>query len=61
QQDKDAEIVKHGDSDSWPKLRKIFNAAVADKARIEAKRLSQSLHSLQVNNKLLCTQNEELQ
>jgi hypothetical protein len=44
---------------SWPELRKIFNAAVADKARI--KRLSQSLHLLQVNNKLLCTQNKELQ
>jgi hypothetical protein len=61
QQDEDAEIGKHGDGNSWPVLRKIFNAAVADKARIEAKRLSQSLHLLQVNNKLLCAQNKELQ
>jgi hypothetical protein len=59
QQDEDVEIGEQGDGDSWPELRKIFNAAVADKARI--KRLSQSLHSLQVNNKLLCTQNKELQ
>jgi DNA uptake protein ComE-like DNA-binding protein len=59
QQDEDVEIGEHGDGDSWPELRKIFNAAVADKARI--KRLSQSLHLLQVNNKLLCTQNKELQ
>ncbi|KAH6510905.1 hypothetical protein HBI81_250700 [Parastagonospora nodorum] len=42
-------------------LRKIFDTAVADKARIEAKRLSQSLHLLQVNNELLRTRNEELQ
>jgi hypothetical protein len=34
-------------------LRKIFDAAVADKAKIEAKRLSQGLHSLQVNNEIL--------
>ncbi|KAF1922314.1 uncharacterized protein M421DRAFT_10665 [Didymella exigua CBS 183.55] len=49
QQDEDAEIGEHGDGDSWPELRKIFDAAVADKARIEAKRLSRSLHSLQLN------------
>ncbi|KAF1923326.1 uncharacterized protein M421DRAFT_9828 [Didymella exigua CBS 183.55] len=61
QQDEDAEIGEHGDGDSWPELRKIFDAAVADKARIEAKRLSRSLHLLQVNNELLRTQNEELQ
>jgi hypothetical protein len=61
QQDEDAEIGEHGDGNSWPVLRKISNAAVADKARIEAKRLLQSLHSLQVNNKLLRAQNKELQ
>ena len=33
---------------------------MADKAKIEAKRLSQGLHSLQVNNEILRAQNEEL-
>ena len=60
-QDKDAEIGEHGDGDSWPGLRKIYDAAVVDKARVEAKRLSQSLHSLQVNNELLHARNVELQ
>jgi len=39
---------------------KFFDAAVADKAKIEAKQLSQGLHSLQVNNEILRAQNEEL-
>jgi hypothetical protein len=60
-QDEDAEIGEHGNGNSWPELRKIFDAAVANKTRIEAKRLSQGLHSLQVNNELLQTQNEKLQ
>ncbi|KAI0573570.1 hypothetical protein TUN199_10570 [Pyrenophora tritici-repentis] len=59
--DEDAEIGEHGDGDSWPELRKILDAAVADKARIESKRLSRSIHSLQVNNELLHTRNEELE
>ena len=42
-QDNDAEIGEHGDGDSWPELRKIFDAAVADKARVEAKRLDSVL------------------
>ena len=33
---------------------------MADKAKFEAKRLSQGLHSLQVNNEILRLQNEEL-
>ena len=33
---------------------------MADKAKIEAKRLSQGLHSLQVNNAILHAENEEL-
>jgi hypothetical protein len=53
QQDNDPGIREQGDGDTWPQLRKIFNAAVANKAKIEAKRLSQGLHSLQVNNELL--------
>ena len=56
----DAGIGEQGDGDSWRQLRKIFDAAVADTARIEARRLSQGLHSLQVNNELLHTQNDEL-
>ncbi|KAF1828610.1 hypothetical protein BDW02DRAFT_651945 [Decorospora gaudefroyi] len=50
-----SEIGEHGDGDSWVQLRKVFDAAVADKAKVEAKQLAQSLHSLQVNNKLLYT------
>jgi hypothetical protein len=60
-QDEDAEIGEHDNGNSWPELRKILDAAVADKTRIEAKQLSQGLHLLQVNNELLWTQNEELQ
>ena len=39
----------------------FFNAAVADKAKVGAKRLSQSMHPLRVNNDLLRTQNSDLQ
>ncbi|KAF1828822.1 hypothetical protein BDW02DRAFT_511394 [Decorospora gaudefroyi] len=45
QQDEDSEIGEHGDGDNWLQLRKFFNAAAANKAKAEAKRLSQSLHS----------------
>jgi len=58
---KDAEIGEHSEGDSWPELCKILDSAAANKTRIEAKRLSQSLHSLQVNNELLHARNEELQ
>ncbi len=60
QQDDEPGIREQGDGDTWPQLRKIFDAAVADKAKFEAKRLSQGLHSLQVNNELLRLQNAEL-
>jgi hypothetical protein len=59
--DEDKEIGEHGDGSIWPELRKFFDAAVARKNRIEAKRLSQSLHSLQVNNEVLRARNKELQ
>jgi hypothetical protein len=52
-QDEDAEIGEHGNGNSWPELRKILDAAVANKTRIEAKQLLQGLHLLQVNNELL--------
>ncbi|KAF1927505.1 uncharacterized protein M421DRAFT_421917, partial [Didymella exigua CBS 183.55] len=48
QQDDEPGIGEQGDGDTWPQLRKIFDAAVADKAKFEAKRLSQGLHSLQL-------------
>lgn len=60
QQDEDLEIGELGDGDSWRQLRKVFDAAVADKAKIEAKRLAQSIHSLQVNNELLHEREEGL-
>jgi hypothetical protein len=60
QQDDDPRIGEQGDGDTWPQLRKISDAAVADKAKFEAKRLSQGLHSLQVNNELLRLENAEL-
>jgi hypothetical protein len=60
-QAEDSEIREHGDGDSWSQLRNFFEAAVADKAKVEAKRLSQSIHSLQVSNELLHDQNAGLQ
>jgi hypothetical protein len=46
QRDNNLERDERGDSDSWLELRRIFGTAVADKAKVEAKQLSQSLHSL---------------
>jgi hypothetical protein len=39
EQDTSLEIGQHADGNSWYQLRKIFDAAVADKAKIEAKQL----------------------
>jgi hypothetical protein len=55
-----SELGQHGDSDSWRELRKIFDSAVADKAKVEARRLEASLHSLQVQNELLHHENDGL-
>ena len=60
QDDIDSEIGEQSDGDSWSQLRKVFKAAVANKAKVEAKQLSQSLHSLQVNNELLRVENRDL-
>ena len=60
QQDDEPRIGEQGDGDTWPQLRKIFDAAVVDKAKFEAKWLSQGLHSLQVNNELHRLENAEL-
>ena len=42
QQDETPEIRQHGDGDSWRELRKVFNAAVRDKSKVEAQRLKSS-------------------
>jgi hypothetical protein len=55
EQDTSLEIGQHADGNSWYQLRKIFDAAVADKAKIEAKQLSAAIHSLQANNNILHT------
>ena len=59
-QDEASELGHHGDGDSWRQLRKIFDPAVADKAKVEARRLEASLHSLQVQNQLLHHENDGL-
>jgi hypothetical protein len=59
-QDEALQIGEPGDGDSWKELRKSFDAAVPDKSKVEAKRLSTSLHSLQVNNELLHFENHGL-
>jgi hypothetical protein len=54
------QIGELGDGDSYNDLRKLFDAAVPDKSKVEAKRLSTSLHSLQVNNELVHHENQKL-
>jgi hypothetical protein len=61
EQDKASGLQQHGDGDSWRQLRKIFDAAVTDKAKVEARQLEASLHSLQVQNELLHHENDGLQ
>jgi hypothetical protein len=61
EQDEASKLGQYGDGDSWIQLRIFSNAAVADKAKAEAKRLSQNIHSLQVNNALLYNENTGLQ
>jgi hypothetical protein len=55
EQDTSIEIGQHADGNSWYQLRKIFDAAVADKAKIEAKQLSAAVLSIQANNDILHT------
>jgi type IV secretory pathway VirB10-like protein len=61
QQDTDTEIGGHGDGANWNQLRKVLDAAVEDKAKVESKRLAALVHSLQVNNHLLHIENDGLQ
>ncbi|KAI1507918.1 hypothetical protein Ptr86124_013172 [Pyrenophora tritici-repentis] len=55
-----SKIGEHGDRNSWIQLRKVFDAAVADRAKVEAKQLAASLHSLQTQNELLHHENDGL-
>jgi hypothetical protein len=59
-QDEALELGHHGDGDSWRELLKTFDSAVADKAKVEARRLEASLYSLQVQNELLHHENDGL-
>jgi hypothetical protein len=54
------QIGEPGDGDSYNDLQKLFDAAVPDKSKVEAKQLSTLLHSLQVNNKLVHHENQKL-
>jgi hypothetical protein len=59
-QDKALRIGEPRDEDSWNELCKLFEAAVPDKSKVEAKWLSALLHSLQVNNELVHFKNQRL-
>jgi hypothetical protein len=59
-QDEALQTGEPGDGDIWNELRDLFEAAVSDKSKVEAKRLSASLHSLQVNNELVHFENQRL-
>jgi hypothetical protein len=59
-QDEDTELQEVGDGSSWNDIRKILDAAVADKAKVESKQLAGAFHSLQVQNELLHHENEGL-
>jgi hypothetical protein len=48
QLDNGTKLGEHGDGDTWRDVRKLFDAAVPDKMTVEAKQLSQALHSFQV-------------
>jgi hypothetical protein len=60
EQDEDLELQQVGDGNSWNDLRKVLDAAVADKAKAESKQLAGALHSLQVQNELLHHENDGL-
>jgi hypothetical protein len=60
QLDDGTKLGEHGDGDTWRDMRKLFDAAVPDKTTVEAKRLSQALHSFQVKNEVVREENEDL-
>jgi hypothetical protein len=59
-EDEDTELRELGDGDTWRDIRKILDAAVAERAKDEGKRVAAALHSLQVQNELLHHENEGL-
>jgi hypothetical protein len=60
QLDDGTKLGKHGDVDNWRDVRKLFGAAVPDKMTVEAKRLSQALHSFQVKDEVVRDENKDL-
>ncbi|RMZ66343.1 pogo transposable [Pyrenophora seminiperda CCB06] len=60
EQDKGLQVRKHGDGDTWKQLRNLFDVVAKDIPKVEAKQLSSSLHSLQVQNELLHHENKGL-
>jgi hypothetical protein len=60
EQDRGLEIEEEGDGSTWRQLRHLFDAAVEDTAAESSRRLGASLHSLQVQNKLLHHENKGL-
>ncbi|KAF1935526.1 hypothetical protein EJ02DRAFT_361324, partial [Clathrospora elynae] len=49
-----------GNESTWRQLRHLFDSAVKDTIVVEAKKLSDTLHSLQVQNELLHHKNKGL-
>jgi len=45
---------------TWRDLRKLFDVAAADKAAKSSQKLNRALHSLQIRNELLNTENQGL-
>jgi hypothetical protein len=60
QLDDGTKLGEHGDGDTWRDVRNLFDAAVPDKMTVEAKRLSEALHSFQVKNKVVWEENKDL-
>ncbi|KNG52878.1 pogo transposable [Stemphylium lycopersici] len=49
-----------GDGDTWRDIRKILDAAVTERAKVEGNRVGTALHSLQAQNELLHHENDGL-
>jgi hypothetical protein len=60
QPDDGTKLGEHGDGDTWRDVRKLFEAAVPDTLTVEAKQLSQALHSFQVKNEVVHKENHNL-
>ena len=60
QHNMDTEVGEQGDGDTWRQLSNLVDAAVPDSSKVEAQRVKQAIHSLQVNNELLHHKNQQL-